>query len=87
MIKGIKSYFNRRKTEKQMKYALLSYLYLFVSHKEMYIKFIQSLVTEIDYNKFQEDLVFRIAGFVQEQTQNHADARENNNGTESQPPA
>lgn len=64
MFKRIREYFEMRKLERQMKYALLSHLYLFVDEKDSYLKFFRSLTTEIDYNSFQSDLVSKIAEFV-----------------------
>lgn len=61
MFKRIREYFEMRKLERQMKYALLSYLYLFVDEKDNYIRFFRTLVNEIDYQNFYTDLIERIA--------------------------
>lgn len=43
MFKKIKLYFQMKKLERQMKYELLSHLYLFVSEKEDFITMLHQL--------------------------------------------
>lgn len=75
MIKRIKLYFTMKKLERQMKYELLSHLYLFVSEKENYIKFLHSVVTEVDYKNFHRDLINRIAELVHEDSKKDAEEK------------
>ena len=64
MFKKVKEYFEMKRLERQMKYALLSHLYLFVDEKDNYLRFFRSLVNEVDYTKFHEDLIYRISEFA-----------------------
>ena len=64
MFKRIREYFEMKRLERQMRYALLSHLYLFVDEKDQYLKFFRSLATEVDYTKFHDDLIFRISEFA-----------------------
>lgn len=43
MFKKIKLYFKMKKLERQMKYELLSHLYLFISEKEEFITMLHQL--------------------------------------------
>ena len=43
MIKKIKLYFTMKKLERQMKYELLSKLYLFVTEKDKYLNLLHEL--------------------------------------------
>ena len=78
MFKRIKEYFEMRKLERQMKYALLSHLYLFVDEKNSYIKFFRSLATEIDYESFQSDLISKIAEFAHAEAQKQRELEQKN---------
>ena len=70
MLSKIKLYFTMKKLNKQMKYELLSQLYLIIANKERYIQFIQQLVTDIDFNNFQEELIEKVAEFTHSESTN-----------------
>ena len=61
MFKRIREYFEMKRLERQMRYALLSHLYLLVDEKDQYIRFFRTLVNEIDYQNFYHDLLEKIA--------------------------
>lgn len=69
MFKRIKEYFEMKRLERQMKYALLSHLYLFVDEKDQYLTFFRNLVNNIDYTNFHNDLVNKVAEFIHTDTQ------------------
>lgn len=56
-----------KRLERQMKYALLSHLYLFVDEKDNYLRFFRSLVNDVDYTKFHNDLVTKVAEFAHDE--------------------
>ena len=78
MFKNIREYFAMRKLERQMKYALLSHLYLFVDEKDNYIKFFRTLVNEIDYQNFYNDLIERVAEKAHETAMNERELENKN---------
>jgi len=69
MFKKIREYFEMKRLERQMKYALLSHLYLFVDEKDQYIRFFRTLVNEIDYQNFYKDLIEKVAEKAHETAQ------------------
>jgi hypothetical protein len=69
MFKKIREYFEMKRLERQMKYALLSHLYLFVDEKDQYIRFFRTLVNEIDYHNFYSDLIEKVAEKAHETAQ------------------
>ena len=69
MFKKIREYFEMKRLERQMKYALLSHLYLFVDEKDQYIRFFRTLVNEIDYQNFYKDLITKVAEFAHSEGQ------------------
>lgn len=69
MFKKIREYFEMKRLENQMKYALLSHLYLFVDEKDQYIRFFRTLVNEIDYQNFYKDLIEKAAEKAHETAQ------------------
>ena len=69
MFKKIREYFEMKRLERQMKYALLSHLYLFVDENDQYIRFFRTLVNEIDYQNFYKDLIEKVAEKVDETAQ------------------
>lgn len=78
MFKNIREYFAMRKLERQMKYALLSHLYLFVDEKDNYIKFFRTLVNEIDYQNFYNDLISKVAEKAHETAMNERELEKQN---------
>lgn len=67
MFKKIREYFEMKRLERQMKYALLSHLYLFVDEKDQYLTFFRNLVNNIDYTNFHNDLVTKVAEFAHDE--------------------
>lgn len=67
-MKKIITYFKMKRLERQMKYELLSHLYLFVSGKEDYITLFSKLAAEAahsDSNELLEKLVRGMAETTQ----------------------
>ena len=84
MFKKIREYFEMKRLERQMKYALLSHLYLFVDEKDQYLNFFRNLVNNIDYTNFHNDLVIKVAEFAHDEAVRQRELEANNTTIKSE---